>query len=36
MTTELIQLFKMGRTRLTNQLPHIKESDLTKKTPSQF
>lgn len=31
MTQELLQLFKMGRTRLTNQLPNIKESDLTKK-----
>ncbi|WP_317900117.1 DinB family protein [Aurantibacillus circumpalustris] len=31
MTQELLKLFKMGRTRLTNQLPHIKESDLQKK-----
>jgi len=31
MTQELIRMFKMGRTRLTNQLPNIKESDLTKK-----
>jgi len=31
MTQELLQMFKMGRTRLTNQLPNIKESDLTKK-----
>lgn len=31
MTNELIQIFKMARTRLTNQLPAIKESDLTKK-----
>ena len=31
MTQELLQLFKMGRTRLTNQLPNIKESDLRKK-----
>ena len=31
MTQELVKMFKMGRTRLTNQLPHIKESDLTKK-----
>ncbi|MBL7911256.1 MAG: DinB family protein [Bacteroidia bacterium] len=31
MTAQLLQMFKMGRTRLTNQLPHIKESDLTKK-----
>ena len=31
MTQELFQMFKMGRTRLTNQLPNIKESDLTKK-----
>ncbi len=31
MTQELVKMFKMGRTRLTNQLPHLKESDLTKK-----
>lgn len=31
MTDQLLQMFKMGRTRLTNQLPNIKESDLTKK-----
>lgn len=31
MTQELLQMFKMGRTRLTNQLPNLKESDLTKK-----
>jgi uncharacterized damage-inducible protein DinB len=31
MTQELLQLFKMGRTRLTNQLPNIKEADLIKK-----
>ena len=31
MTAQLLQLFKMGRTRLTNQLPNIKEADLTKK-----
>ena len=31
MTTQLLQMFKMGRTRLTNQLPSIKEADLTKK-----
>lgn len=31
MTQELLQLFKMGRTRLTNQLPSIKETDLHKK-----
>ncbi|MBL7921650.1 MAG: DinB family protein [Bacteroidia bacterium] len=31
MTQELLKMFKMGRTRLTNQLPNIKESDLTKK-----
>lgn len=31
MTAQLLQMFKMGRTRLTNQLPNIKESDLTKK-----
>jgi len=31
MTTQLLQMFKMGRTRLTNQLPNIKEVDLTKK-----
>jgi len=31
MTTQLLQLFKMGRTRLTNQLPSIVEEDLVKK-----
>jgi uncharacterized damage-inducible protein DinB len=31
MTQELLQMFKMGRTRLTNQLPNIKEADLVKK-----
>lgn len=31
MTAELLKMFKMGRTRLTNQFPNIKESDLTKK-----
>lgn len=31
MTQELLQMFKMGRTRLTNQLPNLKESDLAKK-----
>lgn len=31
MTAQLLQMFKMARTRLTNQLPNIKESDLTKK-----
>jgi len=31
MTTLLLQMFKMGRTRLTNQLPTIKEADLSKK-----
>ena len=31
MTAQLLQMFKMGRTRLTNQLPNIKEADLTKK-----
>lgn len=31
MTQELLKMYKMGRTRLTNQLPSIKESDLTKK-----
>ncbi len=31
MTQELVKMFKMGRTRLSNQLPHIKENDLTKK-----
>lgn len=31
MTQELLSMFKMGRTRLTNQLPNIKESDLTKR-----
>lgn len=31
MTEELLKMFKMGRTRLTNQLPNIKETDLVKK-----
>jgi len=31
MTQELIQMFKMGRTRLTNQIPNIKENDLVKR-----
>lgn len=31
MTAQLLQLFKMGRTRLTNQLPSISEEDLVKK-----
>lgn len=31
MTNQLLQLFKMGRTRLTNQIPAIEESDLVKK-----
>lgn len=31
MTTQLLQMFKMGRTRLTNQLLNIQEADLTKK-----
>jgi uncharacterized damage-inducible protein DinB len=31
MTQELLKMFKMGRTRLTNQLPSIKENDLVKK-----
>lgn len=31
MTPELLKMFKMGRTRLTNQLPNIKDSDLIKK-----
>jgi len=31
MTQELVQMFKMARTRLTNQLPTIKEADLIKK-----
>lgn len=31
MTEELVKMFKMGRTRLTNQLPNIKESDLGRK-----
>lgn len=31
MTQELVKMFKMGRTRLTNQLSHITENDLTKK-----
>lgn len=35
MTHELLKMFKMGRTRLTNQLPNIKESDLIKKLHPQ-
>lgn len=31
MTQELLKMYKMGRTRLTNQLPNIKEADLLKK-----
>lgn len=31
MTVQLLQMFKMGRTRLTNQFPNIKEADLIKK-----
>jgi uncharacterized damage-inducible protein DinB len=31
MTTQLLQMYKMGRTRLTNQLPAIQETDLSKK-----
>lgn len=31
MTDQLLKMFKMGRTRLTNQLPNIKESDLTRR-----
>jgi uncharacterized damage-inducible protein DinB len=31
MTPQLLQMFKMGRSRLTNQLPNIKESDMVKK-----
>lgn len=31
MTQDLLSMFKMARTRLTNQLPNIKEIDLTKK-----
>jgi len=31
MTTQLLQLLRMGRTRLTNQLPSIVEEDLVKK-----
>lgn len=31
MTQQLLQLFKMGRTRLSNQLPNIQEKDLLKK-----
>lgn len=31
MTQELVKMFKMGRTRLTNQLPAIMEADLAKK-----
>ncbi len=35
MTIEILQMYKMGRTRLTNQLPNIKETDLTKKLHPQ-
>lgn len=31
MTQELLHMFKMGRTRLTNQLPAMNEADLVKK-----
>ncbi len=31
MTEQLLKMYKMGRTRLTNQLPNIKETDLSKK-----
>lgn len=31
MTQQLLKMFKMGRTRLTNQLPNLKETDLIKK-----
>jgi uncharacterized damage-inducible protein DinB len=31
MTAQLLKMFKMGRTRLTNQLPNIKQADLAKK-----
>jgi uncharacterized damage-inducible protein DinB len=31
MTSQFLQMFKMGRTRLTNQLINIKEADLAKK-----
>lgn len=31
MTQELLKMYKMGRTRLTNQLPVIKDGDLSKK-----
>lgn len=31
MTQQLLNMFKMARTRLTNQLPKINESDLVKK-----
>lgn len=31
MTSQLLKLFKMGRTRLTNQLPSFVEEDLIKK-----
>lgn len=34
MTQELLQMYKMGRTRLTNQFPQIKENDLFKKLHS--
>ncbi|MBL7900436.1 MAG: DinB family protein [Bacteroidia bacterium] len=31
MTQQLLQLFRMGRTRLSNQFPNIQEKDLSKK-----
>jgi uncharacterized damage-inducible protein DinB len=31
MTQQLLQLYKMGRTRLSNQFPNIQEKDLVKK-----
>lgn len=31
MTQQLLQLFRMGRTRLSNQFPNIQEKDLPKK-----
>lgn len=31
MTQQLLQLFRMGRTRLSNQFPNIQEKDLLKK-----
>lgn len=35
MTSVILQMYKMGRTRLTNQIPNIKEADLAKKLHPQ-